>query len=299
MSNQEIPLNGTTRKHDQNSTKSAKNQQDRPSHAHEESPTPLHTGDGPGALSDGHRPSRAQILIPQLDQLLHALEAVPFYNAGMQPPDGESSHQGRLAASVTDHNVFRRVGATWQICYSGVLFEVTNSKGIQYLALLVHHRGYIFSAFALRILIHREIPHCQLTTAELTQDHLAIASGESVDDVSDKKARRNYEKEAQRLRDQLEDAQTFGHLDEIERIEEQMDAMRKAVQKDRGLGGKSRTTSTAQKCAANSVPREIRRAIRNHICPRCPALAEHLARSLEPMGRRITYEPPADTPRWD
>jgi hypothetical protein len=123
--------------------------------------------------------------------------------------------------------------------------------------------------------------------------HVLDLAGAALDDrggepLLDERARTAYRERALGLRDQLDEAERFGDAGRAARAREELDQVAAELARATGLGGRIRTSGTAERARA-SVTLAIRRAIKA-LEPVHPALAAHLAAAIT-TGAFCIYRP--------
>ena len=163
-------------------------------------------------------------------------------------------------------------GRSWQVAFGSQTAAVRDLTGMRYLAALV------------------ACPHQPIRSSVLVSGaELPPTTPQPVLDVTAQRALRSR---ALELVEQLREARSAGaSLDEIDRLEDEAEALRATLQRDGSLHGAARTFAGADERARTSVRKAIVRAI-DEIRAVHPAAAEHLGKTIA-TGMECSYCPPS------
>jgi hypothetical protein len=168
--------------------------------------------------------------------------------------------------------VFRWTGRDWKVVFGGgEPFYLEDTLGGRYVNYLVHHPNVPISAFELEVAVQPEKGEAR--------------SRNSIQPQSDPRARREYGQALRRLQAEREEARTAGELEEVARLEGQIEALEAAL---KGVGA----ADTGERARVN-----VRKAVvvvLGQLRKRGPeekALAEHLRRHLS-TGYECLYSVP-------
>ena len=133
----------------------------------------------------------------------------------------------------------------------------------------------------------------------LAEDGLSESRGDIPEKVMDDKERRDFKKEFEKLREQLDEAKEFKRERDIERIEEEMQNLHKAYNMSIKLGGESSEFRGARNTAVNTVGRTVKRAI-NIIKSKNDECGQHFEDKIH-IGTKSHYYKPGTAdiiPPW-
>ena len=202
---------------------------------------------------------------------------------GRRPALGLSRRRLDELMRASEHQVTtcRRDGAIWQVIAYGRSVEVPDSTGMRYLSMLLENPG-------------REIPAAELAGSARIGD----APREP---ILDRAARSAYQRRAQQLRDERDDAEAAGDLGRVARAEHEMDWLVQELRRVTGLTGAPRQFANAEERARTSVQKALRRALES-IRKEDADLAQFLQTDII-TGSRCCYRPrstrtePRSTPK--
>jgi hypothetical protein len=173
------------------------------------------------------------------------------------------------AASRQPIELVRR-GELWSVRGFGEQVHVKDSRGIELLARLLAEQG-----------------------RELHVLDLAGASGPEVSGdagpMLDHQARATYRARRSELAAERDAAENAGDLASLERIEREIEALSREIERAFGLGGRARRAGAASERARSNIQRRIAHAI-DQIRAASPRLGEHLAASVH-TGTYCVYAP--------
>jgi hypothetical protein len=134
----------------------------------------------------------------------------PVSQPKRRPADGCSQAGGESGPAY----VFRKAGRHWEVVFAGGrAFRLRNTLGARYLDYLLHEPNEPIRAFHLEVEVQPEKAEARATN--------------STQPESDPKAMREYRQELGRL--QMETAQAAGELEEVVRLEGEMEALKSAL----------------------------------------------------------------------
>jgi tetratricopeptide (TPR) repeat protein len=185
--------------------------------------------------------------------------------SGMAAPDPNA-----LASSPSSVPVLRREGDVWAIELDrATTVRLKDSKGLRYLERLLGTPGQ------------------EVHVLELVGSDEAPADAGA---VLDPKAKNQYKKRLEDLRDQVDEASRHGDLGRARRAEEEIDAIAEQLAGAVGLGGRDRKAASNVERARINVQRRLRDAI-DRISELHPALGRHLEASIR-TGTYCAFLPP-------
>lgn len=208
-----------------------------------------------------------------------------------ESPSSASAHRG----------LFFRDGEFWRIGYDGESFGLKHSKGLAYLAQLLRYPQTEFHALDLvgGIVSASGDEDSAASSLPRGDDMLASAgihvgglgdAGEMLDD----RAKAEYRRRLDELRDELEEAKRIGNVERAERVEGEIDSLTTELSRAVGLGGRNRRTASASERARQSVTHAIKSAIEK-IGENHADLGRLLARSVR-TGISCAYYPNPENP---
>jgi hypothetical protein len=193
------------------------------------------------------------------DLMLHPGEAAKVRAATPEPRD----------AAPPPAFSMKKDGDLWAIESSGRVRRVKDSRGMQMLAELALHPN-------------REFHVLTLAGSDL------VDAGDA-GDVIDRQAAQAYRARLEDLRDQLEEAESFGDQARATRIRDERDRIAEELARGTGLGGRTRRAGAAAERARINVQRRLREAIRR-IGEHDAKLGRFLDRAVR-TGTFCAYEP--------
>jgi len=178
-----------------------------------------------------------------------------------------------------------RDGKWWIASCTGTSVRVQNTKGLQYLALLVAHPGR-----------ERHVLDLVDRIEGVSADGLDRRALGDAGAVLDTRARTEYRRRIESLRSAADDALAAGLLDDAEAAQLELDQLLGQLTRAFGLGGRDRRAASAAERARLNVTRALRTAI-SALVAVMPAAAV-LDRRVR-TGLYCAYEPAAaDEVRW-
>ena len=196
-------------------------------------------------------------------------------------------------------NIFRRRGGVWEARFLGrgrttILIQGAD-KGAEYLNLLLAFPDREASVYELACgsaVNAIELPANTGVTSEDIEEGYQIVTGAPLTDagdVADRRALREWKQRAHELLGDIEDARAAGDHALIEKIEEEMALLTKAMEGGKGLGGRRRLAGDKRKNVRDAFRIAVDRAIKQ-IEKYDKPLAEHLKTSIK-HGNIVVYRP--------
>ncbi len=164
-------------------------------------------------------------------------------------------------------------GEVWVCECDGVTFRLRDSRGMQMLARLVASPG-------------REIHVLDLMGVD--RGNQPVDSGDG-GEVLDERARREYRRQLECLRERLEEAESRHDPAAAEAAREEIDQLTSALSSAFGLGGRARRTGSNVERARVNVQRRLKHAL-ERIASECPAAGKHLDWAVR-TGSFCSYQP--------
>lgn len=166
-----------------------------------------------------------------------------------------------------------REGEVWVCECDARVFRLRDSRGVQMLARLVASPG-------------KEIHVLDLMGTALAGEPLDTGdSGAALDE----KARREYRKRLESLREELEEAEARHDLAAAENAREEIEQLTSELSRAFGLGGRARRTGSNVERARVNVQRRLKHAL-DRIAQECPTAGKHLEWAIR-TGSYCSYQP--------
>lgn len=145
----------------------------------------------------------------------------------------------------------RQPNLSWTIARGGASFRLRDTKGVRYLAGLIEHPG-----------VERHV----LDLVELADPEGANGGAvrKTLGDAGpliDAEGKDAYRRRIEQLRDEIDQAETFGHYEKAASLQQEIDALVRQLAGALGLGGRDRRAASAAEKARLNVTRAIRAAI--------------------------------------
>ncbi|MEM9565799.1 MAG: AAA family ATPase [Actinomycetota bacterium] len=194
------------------------------------------------------------------------------------PDSGDAADGGRRRTGAEGASAARRfalVGDSWEIVFDGTTILQRDSKGLRDIARLLAAGGRAIAAVDLA-------------------DAVVVAG--DAGPQADGEARDRYRARVSELEAELDRADRIGDQGLADRARAELDRLVEELGRSFGLGGRARLVGDPAEKARTAVTARIRAAI-NRIEPANPALARHLATTIQ-TGRQCTYRGDTDPP-WD
>jgi uncharacterized membrane protein len=218
---------------------------------------------------------------------------------------------GRPAPGVRNAQtgVFRKEGEYWTVGHGGNSSRLKDTKGLGYLAHLLHHPGVEFHVLDLvgGIASHREedeigIGHSAQGlprgTEDLEKAGIHVTSLGDAGEMLDEQAKVAYRRRLSELREELEEAKELGRVERAEKAEQEIDALTKELSRAVGLGGRNRRAASASERARQSVTKTIK-AVVERIAQSDAALGDIFSRCVK-TGTFCSYQPDPEFPiAWE
>jgi AAA ATPase domain len=190
----------------------------------------------------------------------------------------------RLAAGM------HREGEVWRFDYHGRVIRVGDSKGMRQLAVLLATPGVQIPAGEVEARASQQGNGAGIDAAAAADAGLAVqAAPDTALAGLDAKARREYQRRLEDLREEVEQADAWNDPERAARAHEEMDFIASELAAAVGLGGRDRPLASGAERARVRVTRAIRRAI-EHIGAQDEGLAKELQTTIE-TGSFCAYEP--------
>lgn len=217
----------------------------------------------------------------------------PIADPARAPAEAPPTPAASAAPDDAPLNVFRPEGEYWTIGYRGSTFRLREAKGLRHLHRLLADPGREFHVTDL-VTVTGE------TCADpggSAREGLRIVSSSDAGSLLDPEAKAAYRRRLEDLREQADEARSWGDAERAARAEEEIAALADELARAVGLRGADRkAVSTAERARVN-VTRAVKSAI-ERIAEHDRALAHHLSSTVR-TGTFCAYVPaPDDPPTW-
>jgi uncharacterized membrane protein len=202
--------------------------------------------------------------------------------------------------------VFRKEGEYWTVGYGGKSFRLKDTKGLGYLAHLLHHPEAEFHVLDLAggIAGQRDDDAGQSEQGlprgneELERAGIHIGSLGDAGEMLDEQAKVAYRRRLSELREELEETKERGNVERAEQAEQEIDALTRELSRTVGLRGRNRKAASASERARQSIGKTIK-AVTERIAQSDAALADILSRCVK-TGTFCSYQPDPEFPiAWE
>jgi len=196
----------------------------------------------------------------------------------------------RLILPTHEKSLFIKQNDFWAIRYEGHVTMLKSSRGLDYLAVLLHHPGREFHVSEL--LAHpldAPTPGGGVAVPELAAG--GLFSGFP---VLDAQAKAEYKRRINELQQELEEAERCKDAQRKTEIQNELQEICDNLASAVGLGGRDRKTCSDAERARSAVTKCIKKAI-HKIGEAIPSLGYHFAISIK-TGYFCSYNPDPDQP---
>jgi hypothetical protein len=231
---------------------------------------------------------RARKLLEEARALADELRmsAVVEWIDSARPEPGEAARSAVEPLAAGMH----REGEVWRFDYNGRVFRVGDSKGMRHIAVLLATPGVQIPAGEVEARAGPSGNGAGVDAAAAADAGLAAQASPDAALVGlDTKARREYQRRLEDLRDDIEQAEAWNDPERAARARQEMDFIASELAAAVGLGGRDRPLASGAERARVRVTRAIRRAIQ-HIGAQDEALAQELRTTIE-TGSFCAYAP--------
>ena len=153
------------------------------------------------------------------------------------------------------------VGEFWTIGFVGDTFSLKTSKGLSYIQRLLQHPGDEFHALDLVNGPGSYVPEEGDVESSSTDMTLTVGRLGDSGEMLDTKAKLEYKRRLDELRETLEEAQEHHRVEEAEQIRSEIEFIAHEISRAVGLGGRDRRAGSAAERARLNVTRAIKSAI--------------------------------------
>jgi tetratricopeptide (TPR) repeat protein len=199
------------------------------------------------------------------------------------PAEGLRSSPAEVPAEAAAP-VFRREGNFWTISWDGPVVRLKDTRGLRYVAQLLARPGQEVHVLDL-------VAAVQAEPGQAVRRQLASADAGAVLDAT---ARAAYRQRLVDLRDELEEAASYGDLGRSDRLRVEMEFLTEQLASALGVGGTARRVGGPSERARSAVTQNIRSTLKR-LVQALPVLDERLARRIR-TGAFCAYEPDPSRP---
>ena len=196
--------------------------------------------------------------------------------------------------------LFRHEGEYWTLAFAGATCRLKDTRGLHYLARLLRHPHYEFSAIDLAS-SSAGVKASSVTTPTVfhnpSLELVQVASCTAAGEVLDPQVRASYKQRLTDLQIELEEAESFNDLGRIEKMQTEIDFLTQEFSHVVGLGGRPRKVGSAVERARVNVTKILKTTL-TRIDKAHPVLGRYLARTIR-TGARCVYAPDLRQPiQW-
>jgi hypothetical protein len=234
------------------------------------------------ARRHGTVPERARMLLEEAREtarelgLKHLEDRLAACGSPVGAPEAPEWRAPAAAAAALPSVSYFRVspdGEVWVCECDGTSFRLRDSRGMQMLARLIAAPG-------------REIHVLDLMGTDLADQ--PVDSGDC-GEALDNRARLEYRRQLESLREQLEEAESRHDLAAAEAAREEIEQLSAELSRAFGIGGRARRTGSNVERARVNVQRRLKHAMQR-IASECPTAGKHLNWAIR-TGSFCSYQP--------
>ncbi len=194
-------------------------------------------------------------------------------------------------------NLFARQGDYWTVRYDDTVIRLRDGKGLRYIAELLRRPGTRAHVLDLTAAVDGAPEGSgRHSSARLRDDGLVLGQPATIPDEPDARARSEYRRRADELREELEEAERQNDVGRTSRLRDELELLGAELASAYGMGGLGRRSNSSVERARKAVTNRIRSAL-DRLKREHPALRRHLATSLT-LGTWCSYEP-VPAIRWE
>jgi len=227
------------------------------------------------------------------DALIDPLLTLQATAKGLEAQAPEEGLRATDAAAATQQGTetytFRKSGDYWTIAYCGETRQLKDSRGLQYLAHLLHHPGREFHANELVALVAGAPPVTDQTTRDPDTPPPRRNLGDA-GSVLDARAASDYRHRLTELREELSEAEGFNDIGRAAALRAEIEA----ITRELTAGARGQRAAAHAERARLTVTKGIKAALQR-IRAAHPALSNHLATTIK-RGYFCSYTPDPHRP---
>lgn len=194
-----------------------------------------------------------------------------------------------VAGPASPTVTLQRAGDYWTVTHPGGVAHLRDAKGLRYLAQLLANPDVDIHAAEL-------VSEVGPTRVVARPEGLGLDAGGALGPALDARAKAEYRRRIDELREEIEESRSFNDPSRTERAEEEYDALVAELSRAVGLGGRDRPVGSRAERARVSATKAIRSAIRR-IEQQDAELGATLAAAVH-TGTFCAYRPLPGVPRW-
>ena len=202
-----------------------------------------------------------------------------------------------VSAEKQPENFFRKRGAVWEARFQGrnTICLIHVDKGAEYINLLLAFPDREASVYEIACGLAAntiELPTNTGVAPEDIEEGFQVTQGiplSDAGDIADQRAIREWKRRGRELLGEIEEARDAGDHALVEKIEEEMAFITKAIEGGKGLGGRQRKAGDKRKNVRDAFRNAVGRAI-SQIEKYDKPLAEHLKATIK-QGNEVVYRP--------
>ncbi len=199
-------------------------------------------------------------------------ELVPAFEVAWEPLP-------KPAGATT--GILTRNGEYWTVGYGGTNFSLRDVKGLNYIQRLLQHPGEEFHSLDLLNGPVAAIPPDGDEKSSVRPEGTDRVGGlGDAGEMLDPQAKKDYQRRYRELNEELEDLRERGDHERAEKVESELECLRRELARAIGLGGRDRRAGSASERARLSVTRAIKAAVQK--------ISEQQAELGELLDRRIS-----------
>jgi hypothetical protein len=200
-----------------------------------------------------------------------------------------------VASEVTDpadRNRVTKEGEFWRVKYDGKSIAIADSKGIQYIAYLVHNPARLIHCSELRAYGHLGDARYMDANVKDAERRESVKANKGRE-ILDQRARDDYERRISEVHQELAEAERFNDTGRALKAKQELAWLVSELQKATGLGGRSRILGDPNERSRKIVQRLIQNALKR-LDKEYPALGRHLREKIRTgMFCEFTPDPAA------
>ena len=194
--------------------------------------------------------------------------------------------------------IFRKEGEYWTLGYGDKSFRLKDTKGLGYLAHLLHHPATKFHVLDLAGTFAAQRGTDETSRSghglprreeDLKRAGIHITRQGDAGEMIDEQAKVAYRRRLCELREELEEAKELGKVERAEQAEREIDALTRELSRAVGLGGRSRRAASASERARQTITKTIKSVV-ERIGQSDALLGDVFSRCVK-TGNFCCYEP--------
>jgi non-specific serine/threonine protein kinase len=196
----------------------------------------------------------------------------------------------KSSLAARKESLFLRKHDFWKIRYHGHTAFLKSTRGLYYIAFMLHDPG---REFHVRELLDRGMDVLSLAAGVAENGRIRRGLDATIP-VLDAKAKARLKSRLNDLRQELNEAERFNDFQRKTQAQNELQAIAEYLASAVGIGGRDRKTSSDAERARSAVTKCIKKAIEK-IGDAIPSLGSHLAARIK-TGYFCSYNPHPDRP---